>query len=264
MKNKITLLASAMFLVLVALCTMGNITVGPNTRGTIMNLVNGVYIKSSDGVGTNETFYGNTAFTNASGVFVTISGGSGVTHDFDYVFGGTAGFAQTITASRYRLANSSSDPIVDFDQDMRTAFYGSTYISNTLGVSSSATFGNTVFSITNIICQTFNLQTTGATPANIATIATVNNSVWNIFVNVVAANADYSKAGGYFRTYTVRNAAGTTTVVGAVRTIGTDNETDAGWDVTVTETDPNILITVTGATTTTINWTCTVQATRVQ
>jgi hypothetical protein len=76
------------------------------------------------------------------------------------------------------------------------------------------------------------------------------------FVKVMIVAASSTNTACYARQVCIRNTAGTTAIVGSVQTIGTDQETDAAWDVTVEANDTNdaLRILVTGAASTTIRW----------
>lgn len=116
---------------------------------------------------------------------------------------------------------------------------------------------------TNVIAKSFQFQTIDATPTAAVSINTQDNSAWNLTVNVCGAQDDFSDAAGYYKAFTVRNVAGTTTQVGSTRDMMIPNESNAAWDVTITESDPTIIITVTGEAAV-VNWSFIVSASRIQ
>ncbi len=71
-----------------------------------------------------------------------------------------------------------------------------------------------------------------------------------------------TKGGNWKRTVTYKRTGGVVGIVG-VLVSGTDNETDAGWDVTIDVSSTTVRIRVTGAAATNINWAATVIAQEV-
>lgn len=95
-------------------------------------------------------------------------------------------------------------------------------------------------------------------------------STYNVWIKIAARDAGAGGDSAIFTRYLeVSNVTGTTAIVGAVETIGTDKGTNAGvppvgWTVAVTADDPNdcMVITVTG-TATSIRWVALVETVEV-
>ena len=101
------------------------------------------------------------------------------------------------------------------------------------------------------------VSTTNATVTTIQTIPCVASTTTNISGYVVArrtgGSAGIAEDGAMYRVeFTVKNAAGTATLIGS--SIVVVGESQAGWDVTLTGSTSNILIQVTGAADNNINW----------
>jgi hypothetical protein len=62
------------------------------------------------------------------------------------------------------------------------------------------------------------------------------------------------ETGNYVRNAAFKVTGGTLTQVGSTNTIGTDQESVAGWDVTVDASGDNIQVNVTGANGDTVQW----------
>jgi lysophospholipid acyltransferase (LPLAT)-like uncharacterized protein len=116
-------------------------------------------------------------------------------------------------------------------------------------------------------------ETTDATPAILAidsasALLTIRTG-WSMAgtVNILGIKTtDGTVAAHYIRKFAIKNVAGTTSLSGTVTALGTDYESDAGLDVSVTanNTDDSIDITVTGLAATTIRWAAVVDAVEVK
>lgn len=116
----------------------------------------------------------------------------------------------------------------------------------------------------------FSGRTTDATPAALTEYnqATADNKleipvgVTYYDIVIIAWSDTPNTAAKYRRTLTVKKAGGTSALLSTVETVGTDHEDTAGWDVAITvdDTDDEVVITVTGAAATTIDWYAFVQA----
>lgn len=97
-------------------------------------------------------------------------------------------------------------------------------------------------------------QTADATPTSALVIATATNYSEVITVDVIARKQGAGgNTGGYKLVGTFRNIDGVVTQVGTTTAVAT-HETDAAWDAAFTISSPNVVVTVTGAAATTINW----------
>ena len=100
-------------------------------------------------------------------------------------------------------------------------------------------------------------QTTTATPKDVVTIALANNTVYMLQVWITARRTDAAARAAYIRNACVyREAAGIATIQGTVDTQFTRESPGAAlWGATIGVSGNNVTITVTGATSETVNWT---------
>jgi len=115
--------------------------------------------------------------------------------------------------------------------------------------------------------------TTNATPtqlaldgtAGTAKIAIPSGKAFFITASIAGILSTGAKAAHYIRKASIKNVAGTTALIGAISTVGTDVEDDAAYDVTVTanDTDDTLDIAVTGKAAETIRWTAVVEAVEI-
>ena len=126
-----------------------------------------------------------------------------------------------------------------------------------------ATLGNVLAAIQPVLGPV--VQTTNATQTVAARFVTKADTAYFFDVKVVAVKTtDHAAAATYWRQACALNNAGTLSLVGSVRTVVTDNETTAGWDVDISTAtadvdgdgtnDKTVTVLVTGAADTTINW----------
>ena len=98
------------------------------------------------------------------------------------------------------------------------------------------------------------VTTTDATVTTIATIAILDNTVVLIKVGITGRRTDSADRAGYLRNAVVfREAAGSATLQGTVDTPLT-RESAVGWNVTISASGNNVIITVKGLGAQTINW----------
>ena len=143
------------------------------------------------------------------------------------------------------------------------------------GTSSSVTgFGNTerVQSIELILKQ----RTTNATPSYLVLDSTggielfftvpSNIAIFGTIDICAIQESTGVEAAHYIRKFGIRNIAGTTELMGSVTTIGTDYESSAGLDVSITADNTNDLLSifVTGLASTNLRWVGVVRATEVE
>ncbi len=104
--------------------------------------------------------------------------------------------------------------------------------------------------------------TTDATPTELfldgssARVSIPAGRLCSYRVRVIGIQSDGTSVAQYLREVTIKNVAGTTSLVGSVQTIGTDHEDDAGTAITITADDTNdaLAITVTGIAAETWRW----------
>lgn len=137
--------------------------------------------------------------------------------------------------------------------------------TETFTVSSPATFNSTVSISTNLLGQSFNVQTTDATATAIASFSMPSDSAVTIQALVTGLQTDGSNGAGYRRSAVGKNNSGTTAIIGSVDT-AFGGEDIAGWNCTITFDDgtdtANVI--VTGAAATTVNWSALVTITWVR
>ena len=168
----------------------------------------------------NQTFSGNVTLdgtTNTVSSALNLNGAI------------TLGAAATFDGGANVLGNVA-DPVAN--QDVVTKAYG------------DANYGGSEPSDT--------VQTTDATPTTISTIAVASNSAVTINAYISGASADFSDVTGGSVQATVKNTAGTLTIVGTSLPI-VNASTTATFDIIVS--GANALIQVTGLAATTYNWT---------
>lgn len=78
----------------------------------------------------------------------------------------------------------------------------------------------------------------------------------SFFIKITGIKADLSAASVFYRKVNIKNVLGTTSLVGAIETIGTDYEDNPSTDISITADDPNdaLKIEVTGITGETWRW----------
>lgn len=121
-------------------------------------------------------------------------------------------------------------------------------------------------------CQIFSLtafrSTSNSTPANVfldggsERLSIASGYAWAFTVSAFGISSDGTVAGHYIRKGMIANIGGTTALIGSVTTVGTDTETDAGLDVTITADNTNdaLGIQVTGLLATNMRWIARVEA----
>ena len=78
-----------------------------------------------------------------------------------------------------------------------------------------------------------------------------------VTVNIGGIKSDGSGGAHYIRKVAIKNVGGTTSLIGTVSIIGTDVETNAGYNVDITADDTNdaLQVEVTGVASETLRWT---------
>lgn len=113
--------------------------------------------------------------------------------------------------------------------------------------------------------------TTNATPTGLrqddednSKLVIPGNTAWAFTIQIVAAKNDGSNVNVYWFRGRLKNVAGTVSMSSSL--FGDELEDAAGWSVALSadDTDNALAVTVTGAASTTINWTARVDVTQVQ
>lgn len=98
------------------------------------------------------------------------------------------------------------------------------------------------------------VRTTDGTATTIVQRTLGVSQVWRGRVEIVGQRDDGTDRAAYCREFTIfRPASGGATVSG-LATVGTDVESDAAWDVSVTASTNDLLIQVTGAAAKNVTW----------
>lgn len=98
-------------------------------------------------------------------------------------------------------------------------------------------------------------RTDDATQVTGLLIPTRSDHAYFVDVKITAVQTtDFSEIATYWRQAAFKNDGGTLSLVGSVRTVVTDNESTAGWDVTLDANSTNIRVRLTGAAATNITW----------
>ena len=115
-------------------------------------------------------------------------------------------------------------------------------------------------------------RTTNATPAPLVveapsvyfTIPT-NVALFGIIEICAIEETNATENAHYFRKFAIQNLGGTTSLIGSVTTIGTDEESDAGYGVSITadDTSDSLQINVTGDSSKTLRWVATIRGTEM-
>lgn len=111
--------------------------------------------------------------------------------------------------------------------------------------------------IQRIITRVAKVATTDATQTTLFTFTMIDETTCAFDVVVTASlRTSVTKAARYKRSVVYRRTgAGNATIVGTLES-GTDQETDAAWDVTIDSSTTQVRVRVTGAAATNINWSC--------
>lgn len=108
------------------------------------------------------------------------------------------------------------------------------------------------------------VQTVDATQKTLATVALADDSTYWATLRVTARDTGGTKRAVYEKTVMAyRQSAGVATLGGAGVQSNFTDETTAAWDATFTVSSNNLLVSVTGEASTTINWACTLEYQRV-
>lgn len=103
------------------------------------------------------------------------------------------------------------------------------------------------------------LQTTSATIATLWSFDVPTNFVGIARCMIVGRKSDGSDRASYERVATVYRASSSAALGGSVLTLGTDYESDSSWDATLDVSSNTLRLRVTGAASTTINWSARVE-----
>jgi hypothetical protein len=104
------------------------------------------------------------------------------------------------------------------------------------------------------------VRTTNDTPTNMivgdasAAINLPSNAVLNCTLELIGMKSDGTAIAAYTRKIRIRNVAGTTSLIGSVETIGTDEAAGTALSVTANNTTDTLDVTVTGIASETWNW----------
>lgn len=102
------------------------------------------------------------------------------------------------------------------------------------------------------------VQTTNATVTTIATVAIGTSKIHALRVSLTALRSTSAEGAYYERLAAYKNNAGTVTLIGAAASPITAEDA-AAWDITLTISTTNVLVQVTGAVGSTIEWECVVE-----
>ena len=100
--------------------------------------------------------------------------------------------------------------------------------------------------------NTFTTQTTDATVTTVATIGITATTTSFIEVSIAAIKSDASQGAAYHLKGAFRNNAGTVAQIGTL--VSTVFEDDTNWDATMSISGTNVLVTVQGVASATIEW----------
>lgn len=223
--------------------------------------------------GNNNTASGNFSAVGggtgntASGISSVALGGNGNTASGNYSIVGvqdsTASAARSVVLGKScNSASTASDSVV-------TGEYGRSLLK---GQRSHAAGRFTLTGDAQYVDFVARNRTEDATPLELflngtnARLTLEENSAMFLTVEVSGFSETGADAAHYIRKVAISNVANTTALIGSVSTIGTDVETQAGYDVAITADDTNeaLVITVTGAAATNIRWVAFISGTLIK
>ena len=223
--------------------------------------------------GNNNTASGNFSAVGggtgntASGISSVALGGNGNTVSANYSIVGvqdsTASAARSVVLGKScNSASTASDSVV-------TGEYGRSLLK---GQRSHAAGRFTLTGDAQYVDFVARNRTEDATPLELflngtnARLTLEENSAMFLTVEVSGFSETGADAAHYIRKVAISNVANTTALIGSVSTIGTDVETQAGYDVAITGDDTNeaLVITVTGAAATNIRWVAFISGTLIR
>lgn len=226
--------------------TNQSITLAPTGSGRLL-------VKSGSGATNNTRFVTNDYVDSTTGSTIGMAFGaaSGNTHAILNVgnSGGTTAGTLAINSNGGSVlvgtTTSASNGVVQILQ--------STLGSGVMSVTSSATNDDPVE-----VVEQNRAATTDATATTLHTVTIAATKTYTIEVTVVArrtgGTAGTAEDGaGYKRIASVKNVAGTATLIGAVTAVSTQ-EDQAGWDCTIDVTSNTARVRVTGATDNNVTW----------
>lgn len=249
---------------------------GGNKRGSRavdLQLEHGAAARVASGTGSFAAGSNNTSssnYTSAIGYFVTASNVYASALGYNSTASGQAAFTagQNNTASGFA---SSTMGDTNTAAGYAASAQGYSASARLAGMQASSVYATWGSGGAQAIRVQQTISTSNATPAEMFgsfnqteryTVPSGNTH----FIRVHISAASSSNTASYSRQVLIRNTGGTTTVVGSVQTIGTDQETDAAWDVAITANDTNdaLKIEVTGAAATTIRWIALIDGTELK
>lgn len=206
---------------------------------------------------------GNTA----SGISSVALGGNGNTVSGNYSIVGVQ--SSTASASRSVVLGKSCNSASNASDSVVTGEYGRSLLK---GQRSHAAGRFTLTGDAQYVDFVARNITEDATPLELflngsdTKLTLEENSAMFLTVAVSGFSSTGSDAAHYIRKVAISNVSGTTALIGSVSTIGTDVETQAGYDVAITADDTNdaLVITVTGAAATTIRWVAFISGTLIR
>lgn len=115
-------------------------------------------------------------------------------------------------------------------------------------------------------------RTTNATPTELFSthqtpISIIENTTLFGQIEICAIEeTNATEAAHYIRKFAIQNLGGTTTLIGSVTNVGTDEESDAGYDLSITSNDStnSLSILVTGDSSKTLRWVGVVRGTEIE
>lgn len=108
------------------------------------------------------------------------------------------------------------------------------------------------------------VKTTNASPTALLVLTLEAGVAYDFMINVVGVENGGGNRAGYRRRCVIyRDGAAAAALQGSVDTIGTDEESNAAWDISVSASGNDLLVEVTGAAATDINWVGAVEWTAV-
>lgn len=217
-----------------------------------VGIVAGSTLMSGAVAGNISLTAGTNIGTNAGGSISISAGGNpttGNSGDINFIVDNAGGDGGNITFAWGTTGGTPGNMIVSLDGGFQQNRAGN------FAVTGDAESNEYILRVTTTDATITEMFLDGAGASGRMVLA--SDSTWAFHIHIVARRTDANnESAEYLRKGAIDNNAGTTALVAAVQTLGTDIEDSAAWDITVTadNTNDSLKIEVTGEATKTIRW----------
>lgn len=214
--------------------------------------------------GTKKSSYVSLGATSAVAGSVVAQSHGDISSTISGLSSGSASLVRVSTAGRLERVTSPSvgDDVVGWaeaDGTVHLSFGGSAAPRDVLAGSDGVAYvrASQVNNATNSYVKTYSIlgavQTTDTTQTTLLSYAMSDLTLCAFDVIVTCVKADGVKGGRWKRSVAYRRGGGAPAIVGTLET-GTDQETDAGLDVTIDVSSNTVRVRVTGLSSNTLRW----------